>query len=152
MKKALLLFLSILLLAVPVNAAYFDLKKVDLKDSSGTLLEDYSLTSGSAVTTNWVNVQDNVGFMALEITEDQSGGTGDVDISAEYSWDRTNWFTFAVSNMSGVITEDGLIAQGFGNDANTIQFTARPAPFVRFIFDPDANSEITVKLIYQKDN
>jgi hypothetical protein len=122
-----------------------------LKDSSGTALSDYSLTSGVAVFSESILVDDNIGFTSLLIQEDQGGGTGDVDISVQYSMDGTNWHTAYTSDMAGTITAEGNIVTGLQNVTRWIVHTSRLAKWMRYKFDPDANSEITAIFIYQRD-
>lgn len=76
MKKVLSALLGLLLLTSPAFAAYTKTKVVTLKDSSGTAISDYSMTTGSAVQTEDFYVRDNIGFATLLVTEDQSGGAG----------------------------------------------------------------------------
>lgn len=125
---------------------------VELRDTSGTKISAYTLTSGAAVNTAAVPVEGNLGFATLVITENQGGGTGDVDIYAEYSYDGTNFSRAYVSDMAGTTTIEGNIVTALGNVTNRwIVFTARMAPYMRIVFDPDANSTITARLIFNRD-
>lgn len=118
---------------------------------SKAVIEDLSLTSGVVVTTDTVRMKGNVGFTSLLIKEDKAGGAGDVDIFAEYSLDKDNWYRAYTSNMSGAITQEGNIATTIQNSTRWIVFTPRMAPYMRLKFDPDADSQITATLIYQEE-
>lgn len=122
-----------------------------LTDTSATELSDYSLTSGAAVTSAGVKVRHNAGYAILLITEDKSGGAGDVDIYAQYSLDNTTFYRPYTSNMSGTITQEGNIVTGLQNVTRYIVFTVRMANYINFVFDPDADSEITAKLLFLED-
>lgn len=152
MKK---LFISLAAIAAmlftPVAHAALNATVVTLKDTSNVEFSTYSLTSGSAVRTRSLNVHDNNGFATLLITEDQAGGTGDVDIFIEYSLDRTNWYRAYTSDMAGTITIEGNVVTALSNVTRWIVFTPRLAPHMRIVFDPDANSQITAQLIFQED-
>ena len=116
---------------------------------SDSVMTDYSLTSGIAVWSDGINVSRNGGFANLLVKEDKAGGAGDVDISAEYSLDNTNWYTAYVSNMSGTITAEGNIVTNLQNVTRFIVFTPRLTNFIRFKFDPDADSQVTADFTYQ---
>lgn len=148
MKKLLLTLLIIALLALPAMAREY-VKEVELEDTAGTAISAYSLTSGNAVTSSPVVVNTNAGFISLLLIENIAGGAGDVDVSAEYSLDGTNFYTVASSDMAGTVTDDGNIATTFGNKSRIIQISARMGNYIRIKFDPDANSKITAKLLFQ---
>lgn len=117
-----------------------------------TLFTDESMLTGVAEESDGVFVRRNVGFAVLLVTEDQSGGAGDVDIHAEYSDDNSTWSRVYISNMSGTITQEGLIVETLGNVTNRrIVFTVRLGNYIRIVFNPDANSEITAALIFLED-
>lgn len=147
--KRLFLVLIIMMLGQPCAAGVL----VNQKDLtiSGTKISNLSLTNTVAATTDSIKVRGNTGFFVLYVTEDKAGGAGDVDIYAEYSIDGTTWGRAYPSNMAGSITQEGNIVTGLQNATRYIPFTARLAPFVRFIFDPDADSEITATVIYQEE-
>ena len=119
-----------------------------LQDSSGASIENYALTSGSAVQSAKIRTQDNDGFMALLVVEDKAGGAGDVDIYMEYSVDGTNWYRPYVSDMAGAIALEGNVVTALQNVSRYIILTPRPAPYSRVILDPDADSEVTIHVIY----
>lgn len=148
--KKILSFLLALMLLFP--AGVFASTSVQLlEDSSGTDISSYALTSGSAVQSKRVRTVDNAGFMVLLVTEAISGGTGDVDIYMEYSIDGTNWYRPYVSDMAGTISVEGNVVTALQNVTRYIVLTPRLAPYARVVFDPDANSEITAYMIYQRD-
>ena len=120
-----------------------------LLDSNGATITAYALTSGSAVYSEAVRVDRNVGYLTLLVTEDKSGGAGDVDISVEYSLDGTNFYTAYVSDLAGTITAEGNLVTALGNATRWIVGTARLAKYLRFKFDPDADSQITATVVYQ---
>lgn len=121
-----------------------------LKTSTGSTITDLSLTNGVAVYSETIYVTDDLGIRAILVTEDKAGGTGDVDISAEYSIDGTNFYP-GYTTSSGALTIDSNIVTALGNATRYIVFTARPAPFMRLKFDPDADSEISASFIYLRD-
>lgn len=113
-------------------------------------ITNLDLTSGAAVTTKGVKISNNVGFLVLTVKEDKSGGLGDVDIYAEYSDDDVTYYRTYTSDFSGTITAEGNIATTLGNATRRIVHTARLAKYVRYVFDPDANSRITADITYQE--
>lgn len=123
---------------------------VPLKDSAGTAINSYSLTSGVAVYSETLRTQDNAGFATLLVIEDKPGGAGDVDISTQYSIDGINWYTVYVSDMAGTVTVEGNLITTLQNASRWIVFTPRLAPYMRYKFDPDADSRITAVSIYQR--
>lgn len=148
MKKLLLSIIFSLMLLTSVSAGETDSRVYQLKDSSGVNIESYVMTSGVPVQTRELYMKDNIGFTALLVTVDVAG---DVDIYAEYSEDGTNWYKAYESNMDGTATIDGNIIDTVANETQYIQFTSRLATLMRIVFDPDANSTVSAKLIYQKD-
>jgi len=131
--------------------AKVDARTRSLKDAAGTAISSYALTSGAAVYSETLSIKDNVGFTTLVITEDIAGGGGDVDISAEYSIDGTTWYTAYTSDMVGALTAKENLVTALQNVSRWIVHTARVAPYLRYKFDPDANSQITASMIYQRD-
>lgn len=128
-----------------------DAKVYPLRNSSSALITDLALTSGVAVNSEGVYVADNIGYAVLLVTEDKSGGAGDVDIYAEYSTDNTNWYRPYTSDMAGTITVEGNIVTTLQNATRYIVFTPRLGKYMRIVFDPDANSEVTASLIFQRE-
>jgi len=123
---------------------------IELKDTSRVALTDYQLTSLTAVQTEHINIEDNDSLMTLLVTEDKSGGAGDVDIYAEYSDDGNTFYRPYTSDMAGVISQEGNIVTALQNVTRWIVFTPRLAKYMRLVFDPDADSQVTAKLIRQK--
>jgi len=122
-----------------------------LNDAAGVALSSYALTSGAAVYSETINVTGNTSLASLLVVEDKDGGGGDVDISVEYSLDDTTFYPAYTSDMAGTLTLVGDIATAMGNSSRWIVFTPRISRFVRFKFDPDADSQITVTYINQAD-
>lgn len=151
MKRILLAMLVGLSLICNPCFAKMEETHVLLKDSSGTVFTDYALTSGAAVYSETLNLKKNAGFVAIRITEDKSGGTGDVDVSAEYSVDGVLWDTVYTSNMNGTITAEGNIMTALQNVRRRINHTTNITTYMRYKFDPDADSQITVFFIYLQD-
>lgn len=149
MRKVLGLILAVLLM-IP-SAAFATTSVTLLKDSSGTSIENYSMTNGVNVASAAIRTQDNAGFMNLFVVEDKAGGTGNVDIYMEYSLDGQNWYRPYISNMAGTITVEGNVVTALQNLTRFIVLTPRLAPFTRVIFDPGANSEVTAYLIYLRE-
>lgn len=148
MKKRILLAIQALFLVAFLSTNAF---AYAVRTKQTTLFTDESMLTGVAEQSAAVKVRHNVGFATLLVTEDQSGGAGDVDIYAEYSEDGTNWHRTYTSDMSGTITQEGNIATAVQNVTRRIVFTVRMANFIRIVFDPDANSEITATLTFLED-
>lgn len=147
--KLLVVPMVIVLLSSPVFASYLTVSR-DLADSDNVVFSDYELTSGVAVYSEILDVYDNGGFMSLLVTENKSGGGGDVDISIEYSTDKINFYP-AYTSDDGVLTIDPNIVTGLGNATRWIVHTIRIGRYLRYKFDPDADSKITVEQIYLRD-
>lgn len=123
-----------------------------LNNSAGAPITNLALTSGVAVNSEAIKVDKNVGFMVLTVTENHGGATGDVDIYAQYSDDGTTWYNAYTSDMAGTITVEGNIVTTLQNVTRRIIHTARLARFVRYVFDPDADSIITADVTFQEDS
>lgn len=150
MRKIFLLFVVCMFISVGVSAETVEFTK--LYDTSGTVIGDYSLTSGAAVTTAGVKVKKNVGFAILLVTEDKSGGAGDVDIYAQYSETLNGTYNRVwISNMLGTITQEGNIVTTLQNVTRRIVFAVRLGGYINIVFDPVADSQVTATLIFQED-
>lgn len=122
---------------------------LQLRDENLVNFTDYALTNGTAVYSESIYIAKNIGFCTLFVKEDKAGGGGDVDISAEYSIDATNWYTAYRTDMAGTITAEGNIVTALQNVERWIHHPARLAIYMRYKFDPDADSQISAKFIYQ---
>lgn len=116
-----------------------------------TLFTDEDMSTGVAEQSTGVKVRHSVGFIVLIVTEEKAGGAGDVDIYAEYSDDNSTWYRAYTSDMAGVITVEGDIVTALQNVTRWIVFTPRMANYIRIVFDPDADSQITASLIFLED-
>ena len=154
--KIIIISIAIIMLPIIAQAGYeavYDDGDV-LKDWAGTEISSYSLTSGNAITSETLTVGANGGFSAIIINEAIAGDAGDVDVYVEYSLDASTWYRAYESDMEGTITAEGLIVEALGNtdgatpEEGFIIYTPRPAPFMRYKFDPDANSEITARHMF----
>jgi len=143
-KKILLIWLVLLVLVCTPVYARKDEGHIALNDADGTAITDYSLTSGVAVYSERLDIERAAGWVVILITEDKSGGAGDVDVSAEYSTDGTNYYTVYNSDMAGTTTAEGLIREALQNTTEYTRFVLNPGKYMRYKFDPDADSEITV--------
>jgi hypothetical protein len=144
------LIVAMLMICTPAHANRFFVEEVTLKDTSGTEISAYALTSGSAVYTTPIQVYKNVGFMSLLVIENKAGGAGDVDISAEYSLDGTNFYTAYYTDLDGTLSAEGNIVTALGNVSRWIVYPPKLSKFIRFKLDPDADSQITLTMIYQE--
>lgn len=149
-KRILVATMLILNTAVIAHAGGFTVPSQRLT-ISGSVVTNYSLTSGVAVTSDSIGVKGNVGFMTLIVTENKSGGAGDVDIYAEYSLDNSNWYRPYTSDMAGSISAEGNIVTALQNVGRWIKITPALGKHIRFIFDPDADSQITADVLYQEE-
>ncbi len=122
-----------------------------LQDESGASIQDYSLTAGEAVESKGVDVTNNIGFATLIIIENQSGGTGSVDVSVEYSVDGANWYPIYTTDMEGNLTPEGNIVTGLQNVERWIPHTVHLTKYFRYKFSPTADSQITATIIFQRD-
>lgn len=118
---------------------------------SGTPITGYSLTSGAAVTSDSIKISNNEGFMSLLVKEAKIGGAGDVDIYAMYSIDNENFYR-ANTTANGTLTQDSDIVTTLQNSTKWIVCPARVARYIKFVFDPDANSQVTADVIYLEGN
>ncbi len=149
MKKLILTVLF--LLAVTGQAmALSQASVVSLKDESGALIQNLSLTAGTPVYSKAVDATNNIGFATLVFTENQSGGTGSVTISIEYSIDGVNWYT-AYTTSSGILKADPDIVTTFQNTTRWIVHTVRLTKYLRYKFNPNADSQITANMMFQRD-
>ena len=124
-----------------------------LNDRTGASISAKALTSGVAVYSEAINIKGNVGSDAiLLIVEDKPGGAGDVDISAEYSNDGVTFYPAYTTNLAGVITVEGNIVTTLQNATRYITHTVRLGTYMRYKFDPDADSRITATFIFRNDN
>lgn len=146
------LLIAILFFCLPADAKVIATQRL-LDDEDGTVFTDYALTSATAVYSETILIKDNaLGTAAILVTEDVTGDAGDVDINAQYSIDGTNWYSAYTTAMAGTTTVEGNIVTALGNTTEYIVFTVRIGMYLRFKFDPDADSQVTVYFIYQTDN
>lgn len=121
-----------------------------LNTSAGVAITNLNMASGVAVNSEAIRCERNVGFFILTLTENKAGGAGDMDVYAEYSDDGTNW-NRVYTTSAGTLTQEANIVTALQNVTRRIVFTARMAKFVRFVFDPDADSAMTADLTFQED-
>lgn len=124
-----------------------------LRTSADVAISSLDMSNGVAVNSMPIKVSANVGFGVLLVTENKAGGAGDVDIYVEYSDDDatpTNW-NKAYTTSSGALTVDANIVTTLQNVTRRIVFDIRMARWVRFVFDPDADSTVTAKFSYQEE-
>lgn len=146
--KKLLLLIAIILISVQ-NVFALDAVVRRLNDSNGTAMTDLAIANGATVYSEPIGIADNVGFSAVTIVEDKSGGAGNVALSAEYS---SNGVTFSpyYTTSGGSLTVDSNIATTLTNVTRKIQFTPRLDRFMRFKLVASADSEVTLDFIYQR--
>ena len=148
MLKKLMVLGLIITIALPAYAG-MRVSRSQLRVSRA-LVEDLAVSNGIMVTSDSISVRGNVGFATLLVTEEKAGGAGDVDIFAEYSTDNSTW-NKAYTTSAGTLTVDSNIVTALQNATRWIVFTPRLAPYIRFTFDPDADSQVTAELIYQEE-
>lgn len=119
-------------------------------------------TSGTAEYSKPINMRRSTGFSSLIVWADASA---DMDISMELSHrgDQVGAFPDAVVGPGGDNwfnpydqndTDLGLIYTAFTDKTSGywIQISVPAAPWLRFKFDPDANSTISAVFIYKEEN
>ncbi len=158
MKRVFVLALLALVLIPVIAFSGYDQSHILMREYNHNVsLVDYSLTSGTAIYSSTIDTQHNAGFSALLITEDKAGGAGDVDVSTEYSVDGANWYsayrhaTVDTAGFVGPIMKDGDVVTGLQNKTRWVVYTPRPGRYVRYKFDPDADSKITATHIFVND-
>lgn len=122
-----------------------------LKTDGGDEISALAFSSGVADYTETIDLVDNIGYATLLVQENKSGGAGDVDLSVEYSLDGTNFYTASDTDMAGTLTAEGNIVTALQNDTVWIVFPVRMAVCMRIKIDPDADSQLTMRLIYLRD-
>ena len=149
MKKLITFLIPILfvtIVATVSSAGYLAVSRT-LEDADSVEITNYDLTTNTAVYSETLDVYDNGGYMSLLVTENIAGGTGDVDVSVEYSTDKTNFYT-AYTSSGGVLVADDNIVTGLQNVTRWIVHVIRMGRYIRYKFYPNADSTITVKQIY----
>ena len=148
MKKFLTLTLMLMFL-FPVLANAGMVVKDPLKDADGTDLSAYALTNGSVVYSEAIRASNKTIHAALLAIESKAAEAGDVDISLEYSADKSNWYA-AYTTSSGAVTVDANIYTTLRNASRWVVFVPQLAPYFRYKFDPDADSTITATHMHQE--
>ena len=115
----------------------------------GSQMKDYSLPTGAAVYSNAVNVNYSRGHAALLV--ELSGGSDDVDIDFETSLDGKTFYTpyDADGNDVGNVITDNTCKYST-RTAWWIILAPQIAKYIRFKFDPDADSVITARYIQEE--
>ena len=154
MKRLLIALIMVGLLCSPAHAKRFFVQELEIKAASGvTFATSHAMASGTGIYTAPLIVDNNVGFATLYVDGRGQNGLGtasDVDISVEYSMDGINFYTAYTSDMAGTITAEGNLVTAQGTTERWIIVPVRMAKFLRFLFDPDAESMLRAKLIYQQ--
>lgn len=156
---------SILLIAMvmvlSLSNPCFAVKKAQWKtlvDSSGTIdFDDYAISQDASIYSESIPFSFNVGSEAvLLLTEDKAGGAGDVDVSVEYCIDgctvNANWHNAWTASMDGTITQQGNLITTASNSVSFISYPVKTAPYMRYKFEPDADSQVSAKTIIQIEN
>lgn len=115
---------------------------------SGTAVSSYALTTGTLVSTDSIDTRASNGYAALLI--DVSGGSDDLDIYFQVSKDGTNWFYPYTTDGSSLTNASGVAVAVTADRWIDISSRVKIAPFIRFQFDPDANSTITATYLQQE--
>ena len=149
MKKILLTLLLSVFFATSAFATG-TVKVISLKTSANVAITDLALTSGVAVVTKTIYIGDSRGELTLLLLEDAAGGTGDIDVLLEYSNDGSVWFTEEVRTDEIGTTVPRVVKIGLQNETVAYTLTHAPTKFIRINFDPDANSELTAVLIFNR--
>lgn len=115
------------------------------------LISNLAMANGVKTYSEAIDVEKNVGFFSLLITENKDGGAGDVDVYLEYSWDGINWYR-ANTTAAAALTQESNVVDTLQNTTKWIVVTARLAKYVRVVFDPDADSAVTATFAFQEDS
>lgn len=109
-----------------------------------TQWKEKSFTNGSGVYSNALRPHFTTGFGALLVI---LADTPDVDITYQTSLDGKNWYSPVDTSGNSLATiSTALVASAW------IVFSPQVAEYVRFYFDPDANSTVTAIYIQQEEN
>lgn len=146
--KKFLTFTLMLMLLFPLSVSAGMVVKA-LDDADGTALSAYDLTGGAAVYSEAIRVSNKTINAALLAIESKPAGAGDVDISLEYSVDKITWYA-AYTTSSGTVTVDANIYTALSSSSRWVVFVPQLAPYIRYKFDPDADSTITATHIHQE--
>ena len=149
MKKILGIILILMLIAVPVQARKQVITTQLKLQSNNRAINNYTLKSGIDHYTQPVSVHDSQKTGALLISN-EGGSAFDIDVEYEISDDGVNFFKPLLLSgvVSGSYSTDETIALAV-NANRYIEFTHQMARFIRFNFDPDAYSEVTIIYIQQ---
>jgi len=109
----------------------------------GTKVDAYSLTLGTGVYSDGILNFYNTGHAGLLF--ESLSGTDDVDISFQVSQDNIKWWDPVDTNGTSL----GSIYTAAGSDLY-IAFSPLAAKYIRFFLDPDANSIVTVRYLFQE--
>lgn len=110
---------------------------------SSTIWKNKGMTSGAAEYSKGVRVHISTGYAALLVL--LTGGVDDVDITFEVSLDDINYYT-----PKDVDDNDLGIVYTTLTASRWITFSPQVAEYIRFKFDPDANSTVTAVYIQQE--
>lgn len=113
--------------------------------TSNTLISNYPIASGVTVTSDTIKQGNNEGFASLKLDV-----SGSVTTSVEVSLNGTNWYTPYTTDGSS-LTSAGQIVSAQTAD-RWIIYTAKLAPYLRYVFVAGSNSTITAQHIHQEDN
>lgn len=122
---------------------------VNYLKTDGVAWEAKALTSGTAYYSDAIPTNLSTGYASLLI--DLTDGSDDIDIGIEVSVDGKNWYVprDASGTSLGVLIPAGVVLYATTPDW-WIVFSPPLARYIRFKFDPDADSIVTARIIQQE--
>lgn len=124
-----------------------------LKDNASTPTDITARTVLAAGTllTESIPIQDRFKSVSLLAVENIGGGLGSVTITAEYSLDGTNFFTYYTTS-GGALTADAAVVTTLANATRLISHAIPAAVCMRYrILAGANNSQVTLDICYHDD-
>ena len=144
MKILNLLISFMLVFAIPSFAA----KRAEVHQLTigGAAVNGYFIQANNTVTSDSVNMNGNLGFLALATQV-----SGNVSISYQVSYDNINWFSPVLTNGSGAVTVESTLDTAIASGNTWITFPYTVYPYDRFIFQNNSatTDSVTAETVYQ---
>lgn len=154
MKKFIFPLLFLAIIFITTFAGIFTAENfTTIYDTDGNAISNLIISDGETIYSKPIRNYDNVGFAAVILTENHTSTSGLLDLSTEYADDTNgNFLPYSDSDMSGNLTDEGLIANNFNNSTKRIAYQARLGKYVRYKLTADgADARATITHVYQQD-